>query len=227
MPDKCVIYRRADGKTCLYTPQLWALLRLQRGHYSFDQLSTIARLRKGGVIEREIKAALTTTIDLEREEKKLRANPANSEQRIERYLAYHAAGNRGGCTPDEAFALMIGKDVPTDATEVRIIDVNEIPIDRTFRNALKPDLSHDLPKARDIWRQNMRNARAPKLAVLDVEYQRADETSDVATKQRVAASKQALRDVTSDPRIEAAKSCSELKAIWPPDLGPHPDEQVI
>ena len=54
-----------------------------------------------------------------------------------------------------------------------------------------------------------------KLAALDVEYQHADERGDVAEKARIAAKKQALRDVTADPAIEAAQTPEALKAVWP------------
>src|SRR5688572_16429081 len=53
--------------------------------------------------------------------------------------------------------------------------------DRTFRNAWKdgprkPDV--DMPKAREIVRHRLREARAPLLDALDIAYQRADETED-------------------------------------------------
>lgn len=61
----------------------------------------------------------------------------------------------------------------------------------------------------------MRAARAPKLAALDIAYQRADEAGDDAEKARITALKQALRDVTSDPAIEAATTTEILKSVWP------------
>ena len=103
------------------------------------------------------------------------------------------------------------------------IDPQSIPEDRTFRNALSCDggkLQHDMQKAREIHRDNLRRERAPLLAALDVEYQRADEAEDVGAKKEVAAKKKALRDVTKDPRIAEAKTCDELKAVWPECLSP-------
>lgn len=96
-----------------------------------------------------------------------------------------------------------------------ITPVTNIPADRTFRNAWKPDLSTDMVKARDIWRNRMRVARTPLLAALDVEYQKADEAQDVERKREIAARKQALRDVTAHPELEAAQTPEQLKAIWP------------
>lgn len=72
--------------------------------------------------------------------------------------------------------------------------------------------------ARDVWRTRIRAARAPKLDALDVAYQRADEQGDGVAKQAIAAEKQALRDATSDPRIEAAATPDDLTAAWPEGL---------
>jgi hypothetical protein len=71
----------------------------------------------------------------------------------------------------------------------------------------------NMEKARNIHRENMRAARTPLLAALDVAFQRAlEQNANTAT---IVAQKQALRDVTSDPAIEAAQTVEELKAVWP------------
>jgi hypothetical protein len=101
---------------------------------------------------------------------------------------------------------------------VGIHPVLDVPADRTFRNAWTVRGSRidcDMPKAREIWKTKMREARAPKLGALDVEYQRADERGDARSKQEIAARKQVLRDITSDPAIDAAQTTDELKAAWP------------
>ena len=122
-------------------------------------------------------------------------------------------------TEAEVFAWCKAKMVPADAIDVQEVDAAKIPTDRTYRNAWKTDgaggVGHDMPKARDIHRDKMRDARKPKLAALDVEYQRADEAGNAATKSQVATSKQALRDVTATPEIEAAQTVDELAAVWP------------
>jgi len=70
-----------------------------------------------------------------------------------------------------------------------------------------------MEKAREIHRANMRAARDPLFSALDIAYQRATETG--ADTSAIVAKKQALRDVTSDPAIDAAQTTDELKAIWP------------
>lgn len=70
-------------------------------------------------------------------------------------------------------------------------------------------------KAREIQRDRIRAMRAPVLAELDIAYQRADEQGDSEAKADIAARKQALRDATKDPAIDAAKTPEELKAVIP------------
>lgn len=105
--------------------------------------------------------------------------------------------------------------LPADAIDPRFVDPEDVPTDRTFREAWKSDLTVDMAKARDIWRGKMRTAREPLLAALDIEYQRADERGDAEAKADVVSRKQALRDVTDDPAIDAAQTPDDLKAIWP------------
>ena len=70
----------------------------------------------------------------------------------------------------------------------------------------------DMTKAKEIHKTNIREAREPKLASLDVEFQKALETSsDTAT---IVSKKQALRDAPADSAIAAAKTEAELKAQW-------------
>lgn len=107
-----------------------------------------------------------------------------------------------------------------DAARWRLIEEGDIPHDRTFRDAWadtgKVDV--DMPKAREIHKNNLRDIRAPLLAALDVDYQRADERGNKASKATIAARKQALRDVTTDPAIEAATTPEALKNVLPEAL---------
>lgn len=100
----------------------------------------------------------------------------------------------------------------------REIASTDVPIDRTFRSAWRDDASSsgidfDLEHCREIWKDRLRRAREPKLASLDVELMRKIErggnVDDIYKK------KQALRDVTKHPAIDAAKTPDELKAVWP------------
>ena len=70
----------------------------------------------------------------------------------------------------------------------------------------------DMAKAKEIHKTRIRDARPEKFAELDIEFQRALETS--ADTSSIVAKKQALRDAPADSAIDAATTESELKAQW-------------
>lgn len=99
-----------------------------------------------------------------------------------------------------------------------VIQEADVPKDRYFREAWShtgTKFEVQMDKAREIHRDHLRRLRAPKLTALDVEYMRADEEGQTGTKTAIAAVKRRLRDVTADPRIDAAKTPEELKAVIP------------
>lgn len=109
--------------------------------------------------------------------------------------------------------------LPADAIDPTWVD--SVPTDRTFRNAWAKSgngVSVNMPKARGLHRERLRQLRAPKLAALDVEYMRADEQGAVELKDAIKRRKQFLRDVTSDPRIDAATTPEELAQVIPSAL---------
>ncbi len=102
--------------------------------------------------------------------------------------------------------------------EVTPIDRAAIPTDRTYRDAWMKSgegIGHDLAKAKEIHRNRLRKARAPMLAALDVEISKALGKGNAEKIALHETERQRLRDVTADPRIEAANSIDELKAVWP------------
>ena len=74
----------------------------------------------------------------------------------------------------------------------------------------------DMAKAREIHKTNIRAARTPKLAELDVEFQKALETGASTTD--IVAKKQALRDAPADSGIDSASDTDALKAQWKTDI---------
>ena len=73
-------------------------------------------------------------------------------------------------------------------------------------------ITTDIAKAKEIHKTRIRAARPEKFAELDIEFQRALETS--ADTSAIIAKKQALRDAPADSAIDAATTESELKAQW-------------
>ena len=70
----------------------------------------------------------------------------------------------------------------------------------------------DMAKAKQIHKDNIRTVRIDKLAELDIEFQRALETS--ADTSVIVAKKQALRDAPADSAIDSASDTDALKAQW-------------
>lgn len=142
---------------------------------------------------------------------------------VELAIEWANAIKGGGLTDTQALDLVARISMPE---AIRHVEVTNIVTDSTAEYRSDPagksnlrlsgnTLTWHMPGVREKERELRRRARAPKLAVLDVEYMRADEAGDPAEKARVAAKKQALRDVTIDPAIEAATTPEELRAAWP------------
>lgn len=92
-------------------------------------------------------------------------------------------------------------------------------LDRTYRGAWLDDagLLVDQAKARELHRKILRRQREPLMQELDVAMLRAMEIEDADARRQavkaIAERKQRLRDAPSDPRIDAAKTTDDLKAI--------------
>ena len=112
------------------------------------------------------------------------------------------------------------KDVPVGISTYSIVDDSVIPTDRSFRGALVGNgvgvstatIVEDMTKAKEIHKAKIRTARVDKFAALDVEFQKALETSaDTST---IVAKKQTLRDAPAASGISTAASEADLKAQW-------------
>jgi len=93
-----------------------------------------------------------------------------------------------------------------------------VPTDRTFRDAWVlsgAGVIVDMNRARELWREVMRRARADRFAELDVQYMRAIETEDSAAASAIVKKKEELRGVTLLPDIDAATTPAELRSCWP------------
>lgn len=70
----------------------------------------------------------------------------------------------------------------------------------------------DMAKAKEIHKANIREARKPLLESLDVEFQKALETSSDTS--AIISAKQALRDAPAAVGISTAVTETDLKAQW-------------
>jgi len=73
-------------------------------------------------------------------------------------------------------------------------------------------ITTDMAKAKEIHKTKIRAARPSKFAELDIEFQRALETS--ADTSAIIAKKQALRDAPAAVGISTALTETDLKAQW-------------
>jgi hypothetical protein len=87
---------------------------------------------------------------------------------------------------------------------------------RHHRDALElvgGKVQHNMPKARELHKHLLRHQRAEKLLVLDGVYNGAVAQKNNAKADAVEAKRQELRDLTSDPRIDAATTVAELVQV--------------
>lgn len=114
-----------------------------------------------------------------------------------------------GMTAQQYVEFIRDRDVPADAVTVRIVQDNEIPADRTFRDALKNDLTHDKVKCVVITQDRLRREREPLLAALDVQVIQALEKGLPTA--AIVAEKNRLRDITT--LAHAGLTLDQLKAL--------------
>jgi hypothetical protein len=92
-----------------------------------------------------------------------------------------------------------------------------VPSDRHFRGAWSLNgsvISEDMTKAKEIFKDKIREVRGPLLEAEDVIYMKALEADDSAAKTASVAKKTALRDAPAAAAIGSATTITELKAAW-------------
>ena len=91
------------------------------------------------------------------------------------------------------------------------------PSDRHFRGAWKlsgSTISEDMTKAKEIFKDKIREARKPLLEAEDVVYMKALEADDASAKTARVAKKKKLRDAPAATAIDNADTIAKLKAAW-------------
>ena len=92
-----------------------------------------------------------------------------------------------------------------------------VPSDRHFRGAWSLSgsvISEDMTKAKEIFKDKIREVRTPLLAAEDVTYMKAIEADDSSAKTASATAKTALRDAPAASAITNAADIAALKAAW-------------
>ena len=92
-----------------------------------------------------------------------------------------------------------------------------VPSDRHFRGAWSLNgkvISEDMDAAKEIFKDKIREVRAPLLDAEDVVYMKALEADDADAKTASVNKKKALRDAPAAKAITNADTIEKLKAAW-------------
>jgi hypothetical protein len=92
-----------------------------------------------------------------------------------------------------------------------------VPADRAFRGAWSLSgtvISEDMTSAKAIFKDKIREVRAPLLDAEDVVYMKALEADDADAKAASVTKKAALRDAPAASAIDNADTIANLKAAW-------------
>jgi len=92
-----------------------------------------------------------------------------------------------------------------------------VPSDRHFRGAWSLSgsvISEDMTAAKAIFKDKIREVRAPLLEAEDVVYMKALEADDADAKAASVTKKAALRDAPAASAITNADTIAKLKAAW-------------
>jgi len=68
----------------------------------------------------------------------------------------------------------------------------------------------DISKAKEVWKEKIRDARKSALEKLDVDFIKAQEQGSDTT--AIVSNKQTLRDLPS--QVDTATTVDEIKAVW-------------
>ena len=110
--------------------------------------------------------------------------------------------------------------VDKDGNQANASEVT-VPSDRHFRGAWSLSgkvISEDMDKAKEIFKDKIREVRLPLLDAEDVVYMKAMEADDASAKTASVTKKNALRDAPAASAISSADTIDKLKAAWDASL---------
>lgn len=115
------------------------------------------------------------------------------------------------------FATVVDKD----GNEKRVDELTAQPANRHFREAWSLSgtvITEDLDKAKDIFKDKVREVRKPLLEAEDTVFMKALEDDDATAKANSKTKKDNLRDAPAASAISSATTIDELKAAWDTSL---------
>ena len=106
--------------------------------------------------------------------------------------------------------------VDKDGNTIAAADAT-VPSDRHFRGAWSlsgSTITEDMTAAKVIFKDKIREVRAPLLEAQDVAYMKALEDDDASAQTAAKNAKKALRDAPAASAITNASNITALKAAW-------------
>ena len=120
----------------------------------------------------------------------------------------------------------MGIIVDKDSNQIDASTVSSKPSYRHFRDAWAISdkvISEDITKAKDVFKDKIRQVRKPLLEAEDIVYMKALEVSDSSAQTASINKKKALRDAPAASAITNADTIAKLKDAWDSDtLGTNP-----
>ena len=117
----------------------------------------------------------------------------------------------------DPFIIIVDKD----GNEKRADELTSQPSNRLFREAWSLSgtvISEDLDKAKEIFKDKIREVRKPLLEAEDAVFMKALEDDDSTAKANSKTKKNNLRDAPAATAITNATDIDELKAAWDANL---------
>ena len=107
--------------------------------------------------------------------------------------------------------------VDKDGNQIDSAEATSIPKNRNFRDAWSLSgkvISEDMTKAKELFKEKIREVRQPLLEAEDVVYMKALESGDSSAQAASAEKKKSLRDAPAASAIDSATTIAKLKAAW-------------
>lgn len=107
--------------------------------------------------------------------------------------------------------------VDKDGNQIDKAEATSIPTNRDFRDAWSLSgkvISEDMTKAKELFKDKIREVRQPLLEAEDVVYMKALEAGDSSAQTASAEKKKSLRDAPAASAIDSATTIAKLKAAW-------------
>ena len=151
---------------------------------------------------------------------KARPDDRTDEQLIEIVLT--KLRNHYGLAEDHEFHLVEESEYLTKVTELEGSEFRYGGVDTGHVGAWEMDTDGspkiDMPKARIVHMDHIREARNVEIAKLDVPYMRAVEAADTEDQTNISNQKQTLRDIPETFDLEGYTTPATLKDAWPEEL---------